>query len=74
MWASANFNPDMEYTSTTEAVVAISLKICVPRCDPGCFGNLEDLKNKIYRTIILDVFLYGCETWSLKLGGGGNVG
>ena len=25
------------------------------------------LKIKIYRTIILPVVLYGCETWSLKL-------
>jgi len=27
----------------------------------------KDLKIKIYRTIILPVVLYGCETWSLKL-------
>jgi len=27
----------------------------------------KNLKIKIYRTIILAVFLYGCETWSLKL-------
>ena len=27
----------------------------------------KDLKIKIYRTIILPVFLYGCETWSLIL-------
>ena len=27
----------------------------------------ENLKIKIYRTIILPVVLYGCETWSLKL-------
>jgi hypothetical protein len=26
-----------------------------------------NLKNKIYRTIILPVVLYGCETWSLTL-------
>jgi len=26
-----------------------------------------NLKIKIYRTIILPVVLYGCETWSLKL-------
>jgi len=25
------------------------------------------MKNKIYRTIILSVVLYGCETWSLTL-------
>ena len=27
----------------------------------------KNLKVKIYRTIILPVVLYGCETWSLKL-------
>ena len=27
----------------------------------------KNLKIKIYRTIILSVVLYGCETWSLKL-------
>ena len=27
----------------------------------------KSLKIKIYRTIILPVVLYGCETWSLKL-------
>jgi len=27
----------------------------------------ENLKIKIYRTIILPVVLYGCETWSLAL-------
>ena len=27
----------------------------------------KKLKIKIYRTIILPVFLYGCETWSLTL-------
>ena len=27
----------------------------------------KNLKNKIYRTIILPVVLYGCETWSLTL-------
>jgi hypothetical protein len=28
---------------------------------------MEDRKNKIYRTIILPVVLYGCENWSLTL-------
>ena len=28
----------------------------------------KNLKIKIYRTIILPVVLYGCETWSLTLG------
>ena len=27
----------------------------------------KNLKIRIYRTIILSVVLYGCETWSLKL-------
>jgi len=27
----------------------------------------ENLKIKIYRTVILPVVLYGCETWSLTL-------
>jgi len=27
----------------------------------------KNLKIKIFRTIILPVVLYGCETWSLKL-------
>jgi len=27
----------------------------------------KNLKIKIYRTIILSVVLYGCETWSLSL-------
>jgi len=28
---------------------------------------IKNLKIKIYRTIILHIVLYGCETWSLKL-------
>jgi hypothetical protein len=28
----------------------------------------KNIKTKIYRTIILPVVLYGCETWSLTLG------
>jgi hypothetical protein len=27
----------------------------------------ENIKVKIYRTVILPVILYGCETWSLTL-------
>jgi hypothetical protein len=27
----------------------------------------RNLKTKIYRTVILPVVLYGCETWSLTL-------
>ena len=29
---------------------------------------MQKFKSKIYRTIILPVVLYGCETWSLTLG------
>ena len=36
------------------------------RWDLRCF--LKPWKIKIYRTIILPVVLYGCETWSLILG------
>ena len=31
------------------------------------FWNTKNIKIKIYRTIILSVVLYGCETWSLTL-------
>ena len=34
---------------------------CLPVCYP------KNIKIKIYRTIILTVVLYGCETWSLTL-------
>ena len=34
-------------------------------CLPGC--HPINLKIKIYRTIIVPVVLYGCETWSLTL-------
>jgi len=34
-------------------------------CLPGCYP--KNIKIKIYRTIILPVVLYGCETWSLIL-------
>jgi len=34
---------------------------CLPVCHP------KALKIKIYRTRILPVVLYGCETWSLTL-------
>ena len=38
---------------------------CRVFCLPGCYP--KNLKIKIYRTIILPVVLYGCETWSLTL-------
>jgi hypothetical protein len=31
-------------------------------------SHIKNLKNKIYKTVILPVVLYGCETWSLTLG------
>jgi hypothetical protein len=44
----------------------------------ACYYSLENLlssrlisknlKNEIYKTVILPVVLYGCETWSLTLG------
>jgi len=33
----------------------------------GFNSAFKGLKIKIYRTIILPVVLYGCETWSLTL-------
>jgi hypothetical protein len=30
--------------------------------------NIKNLKIKIYKTVILPVVLYGCETWALTLG------
>jgi len=35
-------------------------------CLPVCYPEIERLI-KLYRTIILPVVLYGCETWSLAL-------
>ena len=32
-------------------------------CLPVCYT--KNIKSKIYRTVILPVVLYGCETWSL---------
>jgi len=40
----------------------IQYRIC---CLPGCFPKILNIK--IYRTIILPVELYGCETWSLTM-------
>jgi len=38
---------------------------CRTFCLPGCYPKI--LKIKIYRTIILPIVLYGCETWWLTL-------
>ena len=43
--------------------------LAIIRCRIFCLVGLlsKNLKNKIYRTIILPVVLYGFETWSLTL-------
>ena len=43
--------------------------LAIIRCRIFCLPRLlsNNLKIKIYRTIILPVVLYGCETWSLTL-------
>jgi len=35
-------------------------------CDPVCYRKFKD-QDIVYRTIILPIILYGCETWSLTL-------
>jgi hypothetical protein len=34
---------------------------------PTIPSHTEELKIKIYKTVILPVVLYGCDTWSLTL-------
>ena len=42
--------------------------LAVIRCRNICFQfTIQSIKIKIYRTIVLPVVLYGCETWSLTL-------
>ena len=41
----------------TVAVLSVSILLII----------FKNLKIKIYKTIILSVVLYGCETWSLTL-------
>ena len=41
--------------------------VCVSVCVCVCVSVYINLKIKIYRTIILPIVLYGCETWSLTL-------
>jgi hypothetical protein len=41
--------------------------LAIIRCRIFVFQNSKNLKIKIYRTTILPVVLYGCETWSLTL-------
>jgi hypothetical protein len=35
--------------------------------EPSVFSVSKNLKIRIYKTVILPVVLYGCETWSLTL-------
>ena len=65
--------------STNQNSIAEEIK-CRLRSGNACYHSVQNLlssrllsKNliiKIYRTIILPVVLYGCETWSLTLQGG----
>jgi hypothetical protein len=43
--------------------------LATTRCRVFCFSTFlsKNLNIKIYRTIVLPVVLYGCETWSLTL-------
>jgi hypothetical protein len=54
-------------TISVDVIVSYSRKFAIIRC--RIFSNLlsKNIKIKIYRTIILPVVLYGCETWSLTL-------
>ena len=55
----------------------LSRSVCYVKLANACYYLLQNLlsssllskklKIKIYRTIILPVVLYGCETWSLTL-------
>jgi len=50
--------------------VQIEVRECLPLFGTESFVfqfAIQNLKIKIYRTIILHVVLYGCETWSLTL-------
>jgi hypothetical protein len=43
------------------------LKILCPRRCNGTNGNEKEEESFMYKTIILPIVLYGCETWSLTL-------
>ena len=78
-----NGNPTTEHCVSTSRVPCadISLSICISRLGEGSKIRIQfffarvfsstlqskNLKIKIYRTTILPVVLYGCETWSLTL-------
>jgi hypothetical protein len=49
-----------------EALHKRNLVYCVRIVSVGC-GTVADYTHALYRTIILPVVLYGCETWSLTL-------
>ena len=69
----------MGTTFTNQNSIAAEIKSRL-RSGNACYHSVQDLlssrllsknlKIKIYRTIILPVVLYGCETWSLTLWGG----
>jgi hypothetical protein len=49
----------------------IKFRECLLMYSPKSFAfpsYIKNLKIKIYKTVILPVALYGCETWSLTLG------
>ena len=50
------------------AWMCVCMYVCTSVCMYVCIYVLpKNLKIKIYRTVILPVVLYGCETWSLTL-------
>jgi len=67
---------EFKYLGTTQNSIAEEIKSRL-RLGNACFHSVQNLlssrllsknlKIKIYRTIILPVVLYGCETWSLIL-------
>ena len=60
----------LEYTHREFQICVISKGMCQLRYLPNSrFSKYlsKNLKIKIYRTIMMSVVLYGCETWSLTL-------
>ena len=61
----------------TEGNVKLDFKVYCAKLGNVCYYSVQnlpssrllskDLKIKIYRTIILPIVFYGCETWSLTL-------
>ena len=62
---------------TSDRILAIIIILKLVQSGNVCYYSMQNLlsssllsknlKIKIYRTIILPVVLYGCETWSLTL-------